>query len=235
MRKLISRKKSNGFTLVEIITILAIISILLIFSYISAPTILARVRDAVRKGGIDRMTKAVEEYYENNNCYPIALPVCKGSIKDGEDHLLPYIPCDPSTKLSYVYVSEDSDCPSWFQLYGNLEYEEDSIIDRIGCREGCGPDCQFNYGESSTNQKLDPYCESSPPAPSGEPFPTPSPGPGGGGPEQYVCAPSGACEAFDDPVISGCPDIYPDDPTCQEQCGEVENQCHDSRGKFIPN
>lgn len=220
------RSRLKAFTLVEILVILALLGILIILSVVNASAQVQRARDAVRKGNIDRIKKVVEEYQQDANCYPIALPVCGNDLMSGDFKLLDDIPCDPKTKFSYVYVSEISACPSWFQIYGTLEYAADNIIDRIGCRNGCGPDCQFNYGAASSNQKLNPYCDVSTPesSPVGSPEPE--------GPlTQYVCAPGGSCENFIDPVLSGCPDIYLNDPTCQNQCVEKEKRCHDARGK----
>lgn len=224
--------KPKAFSLVEILVTLAVIGALGVFSTTTIPGQLQKARDSVRKGNIDRVKKAIEEYYSDANCYPIALSVCGNSISLGDLQILDKIPCDPETKLSYVYVSETANCPKWFQLYGNLEYTSDKIIDKVGCRGGCGPDCQFNYGVASTNQKLNPYCSLTTPSPSGEtsPIPTSTSAPGPG-PQQYVCAPGGACEIYANPEISGCPDIYPNDPTCQNQCSQKEKRCHDSRGK----
>lgn len=221
----------GAFTLVEILTTLAVIGALTVYSLVAVPVQLQKARDGVRKGNIDKVKKAVEEYYQDANCYPMALPVCGNDISLGDLKILDDIPCDPKTKFSYVYVSEISACPAWFQIYSNLEYTTDKIIDKVGCRNGCGPGCQFNYGAASTNQKLNPYCEEMILSPG----PSPSASPAAPEPEapvaQYVCAPGGECEVFADPVISGCADIYPDDPTCQNQCSEKEKRCHDSRGK----
>lgn len=219
----------HGFTLVEILVVIAVLGALSIFGSVNIPTQLQKARDAIRKGNIQRITRAIEEYHQDKNCYPAAIPQCGNQLMEGDLELVSSIPCDPLTKLSYVYVSEGGSCPGWFQLYGNLEYTSDKIIDRLGCRNGCGPDCQFNYGAASTNQKLNPYCQVSPTPPSspaGSPTPTPK-----GPVQQYVCAPSEACEVFVDPEKSGCPDVYPDDPTCQNQCKKKENTCHDDRGK----
>lgn len=179
---------------------------------------------------------AIDEYYEDTNCYPIAIPTCTNPLIDEDPKLLPTIPCDPQTKLSYVYVSEDSECPAWFQFYGILEYEPDPIIDRVGCRNGCGPGCQFNYGVASTNQKLNPFCEDLEPSPSPDSTSAPEEDDEAeereGTPLQYVCAPAGRCEVYVNPERSGCPDIFPNDPTCQDQCEDMKNWCHDERGKF---
>lgn len=218
------KKRFKSFTLIEILIILTITSVISVFSAVNAPTQLQKARDAVRKLQIDRIKKAVQEYYQDNDCYPQIIPVCTNSISSGTMTYLDKIACDPKTKLSYTYVPEISECPQWYQLYGNLEHEKDKIIDKIGCRNGCGPDCQFNYGVSSTNQTLDPFC--------GISVSTDEPEiPEEDMPEQYVCAPSGSCEVFADPEISGCPDIYLNDPTCQDACNQRKNRCHDARGK----
>lgn len=226
-------KTFRGFTLVEILVIIAVLGTLSIFGGVNIPPQLQKARDAIRKSNIQRITIAIEEYHQDKGCYPVALSRCGTQFKEGDLELISSIPCDPLTNLSYIYVSEGGSCPSWYQLYGNLEYTSDKIIDRLGCRNGCGPDCQFNYGAASTNQKLNPYCQvaSSPtPGPSGS-TPTPIPTPPARV-DQYVCAPNEACEKFEDPEKSGCPDIYPDDPTCQDQCKKRENTCHDDRGKY---
>lgn len=225
-----SHLAKKGFSLVEILTVLSVLAALIIVSSLSVPSILARVRDAKRKVDIKRVALGIEEYRQDEECYPKAIPLCGNALANGDLVIIPKIPCDPKTKNSYVYVPEGSSCPSWFQLYGNLEYVKDKIIDKVGCREGCGPDCQFNFGATSTNQSLNPYCEDST---------TISEGDGGneeGGetitpPLQYVCAPGGKCETFIDPELSGCPDIYPNDPTCQDQCSDKDFWCHDDRGK----
>lgn len=184
-----------------------------------------KARDAVRKGNIRRIVSAIEEVYQDTNCYPDSIPLCTNPIKQGDLTILSKIPCDPKTKNSYVYVPENSDCPKWFQLYGILENISDPIIDNIGCREGCGPQCQFNFGIASTNQTLDPFCSdlSPTPAPTSQPNPTTV--------DQYVCSPSGNCEVYTNPELSGCPDIFVNDPTCQEKCSDRIYRCHDARGK----
>lgn len=236
------RPQFLGFTLVEIITILAVISGLLIFSYLNIPAIQIRARDARRKANLQKMAIAIANYEEDTNCYPISLPVCKSDFTENGTAYLSSIPCDPETNESYVYVAEDSDCPSWFQLYGNLEYAKDATIDKVNCQYGCGPDCQFNYGVSSPNQNLNPYCDDQ--IASGDLDEEDDEeeiqeiqeeeDPQGDNPDQYVCSSGGACEIHENPILSGCPDIYPDDPTCQDQCGEQANRCKSSKGKLVP-
>lgn len=216
------KSKISAFTLVEILIVLSIISVITIFSAVNGPTQLQKARDAVRKSNIDRIKKAVEEYYQDKNCYPTAISACGNSFLDGNMVLIDNIPCDPTNKLSYTYVPETNDCPKSYQLYANLEYSADAIIDKIGCRNGCGPDCQYNYGVASPNEKLNPFCQQ--PSATAVPVATEPV-------LQYVCAPSGSCEVYADPIISDCPNVYVDDPTCQNTCKDPKQRCHDARGK----
>jgi len=220
----VAKKKIKAFTLVEILTVLAVISGLIIFSVTAIPLQLAKARDSVRKSNIRRVATAIEEIYQDTNCYPESIPLCTYPLKQGDLTIINKIPCDPKTKSSYVYVPETTDCPKWFQLYGILENSEDRIIKKVGCTNGCGPACQFNFGIASTNQVLDPYCNEISPTPGPSPEPTETV-------DQYVCSPGGACEIYINPELSGCPDIYINDSTCQEKCEYKEYRCHDARGK----
>ena len=106
-----------------------------------------------------------------------------------------------------------------------------------GCENGCGPNCAYNFGVSSSNVSLD-YCEPPitpnptvvPPSPTSL---TPSPTP-----ILYVCGPAsgpnpeGQCESYVIPTLSECPKIYPDDSTCQYECYIKANRCKNAKGKF---
>lgn len=221
----------KAFTLVEILVVSAVIGLVSIFSIVNGQTQLQKTRDAVRKSNIDRIKLAIEEYYQDQECYPQALPACGNSFQDGNMTIIDNIPCDPTEKLSYTYVPETSNCPKSYQLYATLEYKSDGIIDKIGCRNGCGPECQFNYGVASTNEKLNPFCStdsvlnttatSSPQVPANHPTDV----------IQYVCSPNGNCEAYSNPEISDCPNVYVNDPFCQGTCEDRRQRCHDARGK----
>lgn len=211
-----ARKKKlsvQGFTLVEIITVLVVIAGLLIFSYLSIPKLFMRSRDAERKTDLDNLGKGLEEYYASTGCYPAELPACGEPLRAITIDYLDSTPCDPKLKTGYIYVAEGETCNSSYEVYTNLEITEDPSIFRIRCDEGCGPECQYNYGISSNNKPLN-TCK--PP------------------PEQYACTPSGDCIAFEDPGVSQCPVTFPDDPTCQGKCKDRLYKCHDDRGKKIP-
>lgn len=227
---MVTRKKflNFAFTLVEILIVSSIIGAITIFTASNGPTQLKKVRDSVRKSDIDLIKKAIEEYYQDVECYPQTIPTCKNSLMSGDLKVLANIPCDPKTKLSYTYVPETSSCPKWYQLYANLEYESDHIIQKIGCSNGCGPECKFNYGASSPNQKLTQFCQTVQNSQNNTPSNSPTPMPKI---DQYVCSQNGNCEIFANPDKSGCPNIYVNDPTCQGACSKTANRCHDARGK----
>lgn len=229
MSKKIVKKFARSFTLVEILVVLTLISAVSVYSFQQIPVQLQKARDAVRKNQINLIKKGIEEYYQDSGCYPETIPSCKNALVLGDLVINDSLPCDPETKLSYTYVPEVSDCPKWFQIYGNLEYTQDKIIDKIGCRDGCGPNCQFNYGAASTNQNLNPFCSQSQGSNQSDPVPTSTPAPVNN--DQYVCSPNGSCEIYMNPELSGCPDIYLNDPTCQSACSDKNNRCHDARGK----
>lgn len=206
----------RGFSLVEIIVILLIISGLAIFSYLAIPKILARARDAQRKSHFDTMSKSLEQYKDISGCFPAQLPACGDPLTYGDQTYLDSTYCDPKNQTSYLYLTDGAQCPQSFELYTNLELNDDPSIVKIGCDYGCGPSCQYNYGVSSTNKALN-TCK---PAP-----------------KQYACTPDGDCAYFDDPTLSRCPVTFPDDPTCQGLCvgGHGSTyRCHDNSGKYIP-
>lgn len=221
----ITKTKARGLTLIEYLIVIAIIAVLTVFAVLSIPQQISKARDALRKNHIRTVASAIEEYSDDKGCYPVSLPLCGNSFQNGDDILVRSLPCDPKTKNSYVYVAQGGNCPGWFQLYGILENSADPIIAKVGCTNGCGPNCQFNFGRASTNQILDPFCRIDPP-PEEAPLPSIEETV-----KQYVCSPAGVCEDYANPEASGCPDIYPDDATCQNKCEDRNFRCHDARGK----
>jgi len=62
--------KKNGFTLVELIVVIAIIGVLVSLGYTNYQTSLARARDGKRKGDLEQIRSALEMYRTDKGYYP---------------------------------------------------------------------------------------------------------------------------------------------------------------------
>lgn len=220
------KKFGKGFTLVELVIVIAIVGILaaLIVSYLVSQ--ISKGYDANRKSDLDRIKIALEEYEKDHNCYPSpSLLTCL----NGGTGLQPYlnqIPCDPVTHASYFYEYEDSTCSTWWRLYTKLDNSQDPNIMAL-----CGgPDNKtFNYYISSPNA---PGCVSTTGTGStggtgsdggGVSSSTPPPGVTG----KYFGCISGACSPIQwDPQRPG-PECDPNyqNSNCYSQCGLARNMC----------
>lgn len=175
------RKKTHrfrGFTLIEILIVFAILAVFILAALWAYRVQLLKGRDGRRKADLAKVQRVLEDYLNDNICYPETLK-CNNDF-------LPYlssVPCDPinaGNKIYYYSVSQDANCKKWYKIFTTLEYDKDPIIKKINCTlETCGP---FNYVVSSPNvESLKRQLgEIYPPAPSGVPLPTVTPPLGGG-------------------------------------------------------
>ena len=125
-----------------------------------------RGNDARRKRDLGKIKVAMEEYYNDNKCYPsgailVSLnsqSVCNTSVPQFPG-LNPW-PCDPSTNMPYlVTVDSSSGCPKWFKVFAELRNKNDkdipsnwsSSIIHVGDPSQTYSSLQVNYGVSSTN------------------------------------------------------------------------------------
>lgn len=201
-----------GFTLTELLIVVGLISFLSVLTILFLRNQVHKGNDARRKAEIKRIGIAVEEYEKDNDCYPLSsLVTCNPS-----SGLLPYmdkIPCDPVTNASYLYEHEDSSCPKWYRIYGDLTNESDSdIVPYIG------PNSAFNYVYSSPN---------APVAISGVPVATDSEGGSGPGQTTFYGCFSGSCVMIQWDSSRPGPSCDPNfqNPTCYGQCANLNNEC----------
>lgn len=164
--------RKNGFSMIELIVILAIIAILfvvLLGTYISQ---VSRARDADRKRDLDAIKTALEDYYNDNTCYP-SKATFEGYACESDD-FSPYMrvfPCDPLSGEHYRYEPRLDIC-SGYRIFTSLENTSDKSILSAGCTaDGCVANMDENYGVA-VGVKLTDFVA---PAPSPTAQPTPEP------------------------------------------------------------
>jgi len=171
----------RGFTLIEIMVVFAILAVLIIMGMNSYHNQINKARDADRKGDLQRIRIAFEDYYNDHNCYPTAdkMQFCGDQDPGNLKPYLEKIPCDPITHQPYFYFL-DPDYPACgrnFRVLTHLDNLANPIIaDLSSYCAGC------NYGVSSTNVNL---------------FPTASPHPGDEDNYKYACSGPPTCDVWD--------------------------------------
>jgi len=137
----------NGFTMIEVLIVTAIIGILSIMAITYLPEQLTKARDAERKSDLQKIKIAFEHYYNDNGCYPTvdALQNCGGQSSDSK--LIPYlksVPCDPKDGSQYLYYPYDGtgngDTCEGYRVWSNLEQDNDPVVAELNCDgpSGCG-------------------------------------------------------------------------------------------------
>ncbi|MGB9706949.1 MAG: type II secretion system protein GspG [Microgenomates group bacterium] len=153
-------RKNSGFTMIELLIVVATIGILGTMAIFTALNQIAKGRDGRRKADLAKIQKALEDYMNDNGCYPERteitedLPIQSVICKKSFSPYLTELPCDPINNTYYNYFySYDSNqtCKSWYKIYAKLENTKDPIIAQAGCAGGCGPSGNYNYWVSSPN------------------------------------------------------------------------------------
>jgi len=115
-------KKKSGFTLLEMLVVITIISLLASIGITSYTSFNKNSRDGRRKADIEQIRAALELYRSNNGSYPLpigtfGLSFGSGALTDGSNTYLSKIPNDPKNSKSYFYTSDGND----YTLGGLLE------------------------------------------------------------------------------------------------------------------
>jgi len=151
------KKKQKGFTLIELIVVMAILGLLATVGLGSFRSAQIKGRDAQRKHDLGQLQRGLEAYYNDKGEYPLTgeLPAL-GSWQDvlpggGTGTLyMKEIPTDP-TAYKYFYESDKTS----YKIFAHLENEKDKdILDCTSvtdekCNESGTVGC--NYGVSSAN------------------------------------------------------------------------------------
>lgn len=156
--KKVRSRPNSGFSMLEILVVVAILALLIISLLLVVQLQLMRSRDAIRKGHLEKLKVAFEGYYNDNDCYPPTDVFFNGgSEPDGAlcnkplaalEGYLDVVPCDPETEKPYTYYPlENGEICSGYRLYAKLEDENDQGIPKVGCtKAGCGAFTDVNYG-----------------------------------------------------------------------------------------
>jgi type II secretory pathway pseudopilin PulG len=142
-------RKNFGLTMIEALIVVTTVGILGAMAFFAARTQIAKGRDARRKSDLAKIQKALEDYMNDKGCYPDSLS-CGVDFKP----YLSLVPCDPinNSYFNYFYsYNQNESCKSWYKIYTRLEYTKDPIIEKVGCKNGCGPSKNYNYWVSSPN------------------------------------------------------------------------------------
>ena len=95
--------KLRGFTLIELLIVIAIISILISVGLASFRRAQMQARDRQRQADLSNIAGALEQFYGDNNSYPLDLD----ALRTNPTTTTPYIrviPTDPSTTADYTYI-----------------------------------------------------------------------------------------------------------------------------------
>ena len=140
----------KGFILVELLIVMAIISILATLIVGGFRSSQARGRDAQRKSDLKQVANALELFFSDYGKYPPA----SGTLTDGKTTYMRTLSKDPVSAQNYVYrVSTNQ---SQFQLFAYLENPEDKNCIGGDCANPgitvtCGGTYVCNFGMTSTN------------------------------------------------------------------------------------
>ena len=145
------QNKKKGFTLIEVLIVIAIITMLGSLFMGNVFSAIARGRDSRRKLDLKTLAEALEFYYNDLRSYPNNLPAADTPFTHPINSNVIYIqktPADPRSRNSYCYESVDG---SQYKIATNLENPGDTDI--LASPTNCGG-VDYNYGITSPNINL---------------------------------------------------------------------------------
>lgn len=147
-------KKRRGFTFVEILIVVGLLTILFSMGVGSYSSIQKKARDDRRRADIEQIRAALEMYRSTNNAYPTAFPtptpgLAFGSpLSDVLNTYLQKIPQDPTNpNRTYYYSTSGNDYTLAAQLEGT------SSCTSAPGGNSCGTGYACNYCLGSYGQK----------------------------------------------------------------------------------
>jgi general secretion pathway protein G len=102
-------RRSEGFTLLELITVVAIIGILVGIALPNYKTAIRQAREAVLREDLFRFRDVIDQYYADKGKYPASLDVL---VEEGYLRKLPADPITGAADWEVVHSEADPDNPS---------------------------------------------------------------------------------------------------------------------------
>lgn len=171
---------SKGFTLIEIITAIGVLTILasVILAAVNPIEQFRKAQDAKRKSDLAQIQRALEAYYQDFDRYPAhtegglnpyTINTGQGADAGSEEFGIewgtgwsPYmdiVPVDPSSSKFYIYVSDSTNGNQSYRIYASLDRgtkDPEACQGSSGCTNapgGCGLDSEAfcDFGLTSPN------------------------------------------------------------------------------------
>lgn len=141
-------KNNKGFTLVELLIVIAIIGVLSTLLTANFIGVRQRSRDATRKSNLRQIQSALELYRSDQGSYPTSVPNCTSSLMSPDCSSTTYmqkVPTDPNGTSApnggfYYYVSNGTT----YSIIACLENQNDSDKDSINVSP-CDGTTNFSY------------------------------------------------------------------------------------------
>jgi len=102
------RAAAGGFTLIELITVIALIGILAAIALPNYKAAIIQSKEAVLKEDLYRLRDSIDQYYVDKGRYPASLAAL---VEDGYLRVLPADPFTGSATWTEVFAEPDPDRP----------------------------------------------------------------------------------------------------------------------------
>lgn len=188
-------KPHQGFTLIEVLIVVSIISLLSLSVIFAISKQKTKTEDVAMKADLGRLKTAFEDYYNDHNCYP-PKEWFDGPEDINNEALKPYLDrmlYNKKTHLPYVLEKDSTGC-RWFKLYTTLNDPDDPQAVLLRTTDPALGSTLGNYGISSSNTIVHIFYNISNQS------------------NTYYCSAIGNCSSFDN-TTNSCTPSY-GDPNC---------------------